>query len=241
MRKKKTGHIVECSKCGREINSIGFARHAKFCDGSGKQGYQRKYSQNEDGTITCPICFENFPKTLVGIHIFRVHDNGKIISWNKGKTKETDERLARASKKMIGRPSVMKGKTITKDHKDKVSAGMKKAHSEGRGWHIGKARNERKPSYPEQFFMRVIENEFEDKNYQREVRVSKYAIDFAWVDKKIAIEVDGQFHRLPEYVERDKRKDEYLKENGWKVLRLPWIEVFADPKKWIEKAKIHVH
>lgn len=241
--KGRRGHKKECPKCKLQIGIYPFNKHVSICDGSGRLGTIPKYPRNEDDTITCPICSKCFSKNGIGSHISRAHNRLKLAtpSWNKGKTKETDSRIAAASLKLTGRPSKMKGMTHTTETKAKVSAAMKKAHSEGRGWSIGKTRNQREPSYPEKFFMLVIENEFTDKDYQQEYRVSKFAIDFAWVEKKIAIEIDGQFHSLPEYVERDARKDKCLEENGWKLLRIPWKLMYADPKTWIERAKQHVH
>ena len=130
------------------------------------------------------------------------------------------------------------GREVTNETREKVSKGMKKAHIEGRAWNIGKSRWNNEPSYPEKFFMKVIENEFNDKKYQREFNVGIYSIDFAWIDKKIAIEIDGQQHeRFEEYKLRDERKDQFLIESGWKVLRLKWKDFYNDPKIYIRKAK----
>jgi very-short-patch-repair endonuclease len=122
--------------------------------------------------------------------------------------------------------------------KEKISDSMKKAHAEGRAWNIGKSRWNNEPSYPEKFFMQVIQNEFNDKNYIREYPFGIYSIDFAWPDKKIAIEIDGEQHlRFESYKERDLRKDELLKNNGWLVLRIRWKDMYNDTKRWIKIAK----
>ena len=115
---------------------------------------------------------------------------------------------------------------------------MKKAHAEGRAHNIGTCRWNNEPSYPEQFFMKVIENEFNDKNYQREMPFFKYSLDFAWPDKKKVIEIDGEQHeRFNDYKERDKQKDNLLLENGWKLLRIKWKDMMKESKSWIKKAK----
>lgn len=63
----------------------------------------------------------------------------------------------------------------------------------------------------------------------------KYALDFAWKSKKFAIEIDGEQHeRFEIYKERDKKKDELLKENSWSLLRIKWKDCFARPKEFIE-------
>ena len=86
--------------------------------------------------------------------------------------------------------------------------------------------------------MRVIDNEFDDKNYVREHPVGIYSIDFAWPHKMKAIEIDGNQHqRFKEYRERDARKDIRFKEAGWEVLRIVWKDLFHDPSRYIAMAK----
>jgi very-short-patch-repair endonuclease len=122
--------------------------------------------------------------------------------------------------------------------KHKISKSMKLAHSEGRAWNIGKSRWNNKPSYPELFFMKVIDNEFNDKKYIREYPFHKYSLDFAWEHKKLCIEIDGDQHqRFISYSNRDKIKDSKLELEGWKVLRISWKDMYANPKFWINKAK----
>ena len=130
------------------------------------------------------------------------------------------------------------GKQHTNISKEKISNTMKKAHKEGRAWNIGKSRWNNKMSYPEEFFVKVIKNEFSDKNYIYEYPFGIYSLDFAWIHKNKCIEIDGDQHqRFLEYIERDKRKDAYIKEHNWQVLRIKWKDMFNDPKKWIKIAK----
>lgn len=85
------------------------------------------------------------------------------------------------------------------------------------GW---KKRTKFKMSYPEK-----IANEVLKKSglvYEYEHPVHPFFIDFALIEHKIAIEIDGRQHDLPERIESDIRKDERLKELGWKVFRIKW-------------------
>jgi very-short-patch-repair endonuclease len=53
-----------------------------------------------------------------------------------------------------------------------------------------------------------------------------FVIDFALVEKKIAIEVDGtKWHSSKEAQKRDRFKDYQLKREGWKVLRVKEDEI----------------
>jgi very-short-patch-repair endonuclease len=86
--------------------------------------------------------------------------------------------------------------------------------------------------------MKVIENEFTNKEYIREYPFTKYSLDFAWPKLKKCIEIDGEQHeRFQDYKNRDILKDKLLIENGWQVLRLPWKEVFNNTKYYIKVAK----
>lgn len=93
-----------------------------------------------------------------------------------------------------------------------------KEHPENTAW---RKRNE--PSYPEKCFIKFLEeNKYSEKYLiEREYPVFPYYIDFAFVDLKVAVEIDGSQHILDvERIERDKDKDKILVHNGWKVLRV---------------------
>ncbi len=108
----------------------------------------------------------------------------------------------------------------------------------GRAHNIGECRWNHEHSYPEKWLIKVLDNEFgmkENIDYRTEMPFGKYALDFAWECKKFAIEIDGEQHeRFEIYKERDKKKDELLKENSWSLLRIKWKECFARPKEFIE-------
>ena len=87
----------------------------------------------------------------------------------------------------------------------------------------------------------MIKNEFQDQNYTREYYILGYSLDFAWVDKKLEIEIDGEQHERAENQIRDKKRDQILKENGWKTLRIKWKEMFNNSNKYIKLAYDFIH
>lgn len=65
-------------------------------------------------------------------------------------------------------------------------------------------------------FKKYLEEREYDKRYLiiQEYSMFPYFIDFAFVDIKLAIEIDGSQHLLPERMEKDKLKDQLLMDNG---------------------------
>lgn len=85
------------------------------------------------------------------------------------------------------------------------------------GW---RTRSKFDASYPELIAMKILDDL--QIEYTKEFRVGKYFIDFAILNKKIAIEIDGRQHSLPERILSDNKKDEFLKQNDWKIFRIKW-------------------
>ena len=167
----------------------------------------------------------------------KYNDERDYVPWNKG-LDVSDPRVAKNGEKLSLKLKGRLGRKPTEEERSKISESMKLAHSEGRAWNIGRSRWNNDPSFPESFFMKVIENEFEDKNYIREYPFNNFSLDFASVDKQRCIEIDGDQHqRFQSYKDRDSRKDKMLQENGWTVLRISWSEMCKDTKQWIQVAK----
>ncbi|MGE6553110.1 endonuclease domain-containing protein [Bacillus mycoides] len=71
---------------------------------------------------------------------------------------------------------------------------------------------------------------------EHKVTKTRFKLDFAFFSPtgaKIDIEIDGPFHRTPEGIERDRRRDKYMKTNGWKVFRITDIALKENFEKQI--------
>lgn len=92
-----------------------------------------------------------------------------------------------------------------------------KEHPEDTAW-----RKRNKPSYPEECFIKFLQEKGYDKAFliEREKSVFPYFIDFAFTDIKLAIEIDGSQHLEIERQKKDVEKDKLLNKLGWKVLRI---------------------
>lgn len=99
-----------------------------------------------------------------------------------------------------------------------------KAHPEQTAW------RQKNMSYPEEMFLKFLnERGYADKFLiQREYSIFPYFIDFAFVDLKIAIEIDGSQHLQLERKAKDELKDALLIENGWRVIRIAESSVKED-------------
>ena len=57
-------------------------------------------------------------------------------------------------------------------------------------------------------------------------------VDFHWPDHKLVVETDGKAtHGHPIAFHRDRDRDLYLQERGWRVIRLSWRQVVYEPQR----------
>jgi len=62
-------------------------------------------------------------------------------------------------------------------------------------------------------------------------RVAGYEADFLWPDHRLVVEVDGYaFHSTRRSFERDRRRDADLTSRGYRVIRLTWRQITAEPE-----------
>jgi very-short-patch-repair endonuclease len=75
----------------------------------------------------------------------------------------------------------------------------------------------------------------EDLEPECQAEVGPYDADFLFRDQGLCVEVDGAQHR--QAVEKDRRRDAYLTEEGIRTLRLRASEVFGDPYACVESIR----
>lgn len=180
------------------------------------------------------LCDLNKNKT---VQKYIIDENGKrrlapgCNAWNKGLTKETDERVK------------LRGETLSEGYKSGrlVNANTGTHHSDEQKKKISERRKQyliehpdkvpylvnhhsKGDSYPEKYFKEVFDNE--NVEYKQNYYQCGYFLDFAWPSKKIYLEVDGEQHYLDKrIVEHDKVRTQKLLENGWTcVERIRWSE-----------------
>lgn len=141
-------------------------------------------------------------------------------------------------RKTCSKSCFCKIRIITEKTRKKLSQAAIKRIKNGTfsGW---KSRVDKKPSYPEKFFMEVLKNN--NIKYEREKPCGIYFIDFAIISPngtKIAFEVDGKQHKYLERKIKDNEKDLFLNKNGWIPYRLAWNYINSPSGKILMKEKI---
>jgi very-short-patch-repair endonuclease len=100
-----------------------------------------------------------------------------------------------------------------------------KSNPEQTAWRL----NHKNQSWPEKFFEAACVRNGLDKQFEivKELSIFPFYVDFAFIDVKVAVEIDGAQHEREEYILSDKRKDEVLNKNGWRVFRVPAKFLFS--------------
>lgn len=226
-----------CENCGNEHNgSYGSGRfcskHCR-CSFNAKQVKTRKtcqigkHKRAEYGTWKCDRCglvFET--RRQLQEHNHWVHPIQKGSSWNKGLTKDTDERVAlyvKTCKERGHYVSPTKGKHIPDTLKAKISKSMKKYFKEHPDRVPYVLNHSSKESYPEQYFRIAFKNEGFPK-FVQDKYVDGYFLDFAFDELKMFIEVDGEQHYVDKnIVKHDVIRKQVLDKTKWKcICRIRW-------------------
>jgi very-short-patch-repair endonuclease len=87
---------------------------------------------------------------------------------------------------------------------------------------LKRARSLRKALTPQELglWLRLKELQLGGFRFRRQHPVGPYIVDFYCAQARLAVEIDGEVHSLPEQVEHDRRRDAWLREQGIDTLRL---------------------
>lgn len=150
-------------------------------------------------------------------------------AWNKGKTKNDDERLKKSGETLSRRYNSgvivnhNKGKHLTEEQKQLISKSRKqylKEHPDKIPFLLN--HHSKGDSYPEKYFKDILIKQNID--FKQNYYSNGYFLDFAIPEKKIYFEVDGEQHYNGiELKERDIIRNKKLEDNGWKLIkRVRW-------------------
>lgn len=222
-----------------------------------------KYNRNskyEHVIRNCPVCYEEF-KTQIGSPEERVTCSYKCANTYFSATKHTaaaneKRRIAQLIDPIEKTCNWCKNNFKTKRKKQifcnrKCAASFKMSLPENQdrlrqtqlnliasGKHQGwLSRGKMKRSFPEKVSEECL-NELgfqREKDFKIELLCGKWFIDFAFVERKIAIEIDGKQHQYPERIAKDKEKDAHLSSEGWAVHRIAWKKLTKITRKELKQ------
>jgi len=97
------------------------------------------YTALPNGNFKCNLCGKNYSKKGIGTHIWRSHGEGKShnpnknrVAWNKGLTKETDDRVKKNGESISKNPGGFLGKIHSQKSKEKISKKLSLNNKGGR-------------------------------------------------------------------------------------------------------------
>ena len=216
--------MKKCENCSSLNN--GEYGSGRFCSGKCARGFSTKNKRIEIN--------EKISLSLMG-----------NIPWNKGE--EINKKCEECEEIFIARNDQIKFCSKKCQHKNKnfrskLSLAMKERVEKGihSGW---QTRNI--ISYPEQFFIKVLNNNGLEGKYKINFKIKKkdlgindnacYFLDFYFPDLKLDLEIDGRQHNIKERRESDEKRDKSLLENEIIVYRIKWKSINTDKgKKYIE-------
>lgn len=64
-------------------------------------------------------------------------------------------------------------------------------------------------------------------------RLGLFRLDFAWRERKLALEFDGKtkyfdYRPTAEVIFEERRREKALSENGWRFIRVEWKDLFRE-------------
>lgn len=82
---------------------------------------------------------------------------------------------------------------------------------------------------------RIRRKQLKDFQFYRQKTIGNYIVDFYCPSGKLIVELDGIQHYLEEGIRKDKKRDQYLNQLGFNVLRFPSAEVFKNIDEIVEE------
>ena len=189
-----------CKKCKRKFKNKGtYGIHINLCKLTEEnlQSIEKRYLQGESiGDLS-----KEYPHHIV-------------LFVTKGKRRSISDANKIAHKR---KPDNFKHSDETKEKIRKARLKYMKENPQSTAW------RKQSMSYPEKIFEQLIKKHKLGKQYDivYEYSVFPYFVDFAFVNIKLAVEIDGmQHYTIQSKIDSDKQKDKLLISQGWKVYRI---------------------
>ena len=76
--------------------------------------------------------------------------------------------------------------------------------------------------------------------FRRQTHIAGFIADFACLEQRLVVELDGAIHAEPEKAAADVRRDALLAERGWRTVRVRNLELLRDPIGVLERLRSFV-
>ena len=83
-------------------------------------------------------------------------------------------------------------------------------------------------SLPEVLLWQVLRKRPEGLKFRRQFPIGEITTDFACLERRLIIEIDGESHNRGDQPRRDFARDALLRRNGFNVMRIAAIDVLRD-------------
>jgi len=94
---------------------------------------------------------------------------------------------------------------------------------------VARARKLRKEmSVPERLLWQHLRQRPNDLKFRRQHPIGPYIVDVCCLQSRFVVEIDGKAHDMGAASSRDGERDGFLKDNGFRVLRVAASRVLAD-------------
>ncbi len=247
----------QCPTCLQYFNLIVINKHIESCgvtriyrEGKYYRIDKRKKYSGET-KIICSICNKEFNQHGIGTHHYMKHEgnaqrmvsefkNTRVVPENvflKAKEEGTTFVVTEEVREKLRKSST--GRKHTEESKNKIRIHQIKYYQENPDKIPFKLYNYEEKSRPEKLFEHTLTSSTITQafNYVYEHKFNIYYFDFAWLDIKLDVEIDGDFHLKPARIIRDEMRDEFSIKNGWTVIRFEARLVNKNPEYCVSKLK----
>ena len=98
-------------------------------------------------------------------------------------------------------------------------------------------KNKSNPTDAERILWEYLRREQTGHKFRRQQIIENYIADFACLESKLVIELDGDYHLTAEQIQQDQERTEKLSLLGYRVIRFKNEEVIDNPKIVIKQIK----
>ena len=218
-----SAHKTICNKEKRKCDTCGllFFRLGKHkCYANYDYGTPKRRRKKKEGEYNCCYCNTSF-------------ENGSILGGHKSNC-SLNPNAEKNKKARIISAQKNKGTKLSEETKRKISESRIKYIQQNPDKAPYLMNHSSKMSYPEKRFKEALEyNNITGWKYNFQNGIYQY--DFAFIDLKLDVEIDGGTHLLEKVKKIDERRDKFSISKGWTVLRFTAKQIKSDINKCISE------